>query len=78
MDKSAGMLKITSSQYSALQTLNVQIGGQTYSLSPNAQIWPRSLNSKVGGAADGIYLIVGDLGTRSGQGLDSILGYAFL
>ena len=36
------------------------------------------LNTAIGGSADGIYLIVGDLGSPSGEGLDFINGYAWL
>ncbi|KAK2462248.1 hypothetical protein APHAL10511_005744 [Amanita phalloides] len=77
-DSTTSLLKITPSQYSALKPLNFNINGQTYTLTPNAQIWPRSLNSAIGGAADSIYLVVANLGTNSGQGLDFINGYAFL
>ena len=47
-------------------------GGTTFELTANAQIWPRALNSTLGGDDDGIYLIVADLGSPSGQGLDFI------
>jgi len=77
-DSATGLLKITSDQYSALQPLNFNIRDTTYALSANAQIWPRSLNSAIGGVSGGIYLIVGDVGTPSGQGLDFINGYTFL
>lgn len=77
-DGATGLLKITAAQYSQLKNLNFKIGTQTYSLTPNAQIWPRSLNTQIGGTAGSIYLIVGDLGSPSGQGLDFIDGYAFL
>jgi len=50
----------------------------TFDLSPNAQIWPRALNEAIGGPADAIYLIVGDLGVSSGSGLDVIIGMPFL
>lgn len=36
------------------------------------------MNTAIGGTTDGIYLIVGDLGTDSGEGLDFIDGFAFL
>ncbi|KAH9913361.1 aspartic peptidase domain-containing protein [Fomitopsis serialis] len=78
VDESTGLLRISSSQYSSLKTLNFNIGGTTYSLTPNAQIWPRSLNSAIGGSADDIYLVVSDIGGESGEGLDFINGYAFL
>jgi len=78
VDSATGLLKITTSQYNALKPLSFNINGQTFSLSPNAQIWPRSLNSAIGGTAGSIYLIVGDIGTISGLGLDFINGYTFL
>ncbi|KAG2153326.1 acid protease [Suillus clintonianus] len=78
MDETTGLLMITSGQYDKLKTLTFKIGGQAYGLTPNAQIWPRSLNADIGGASDSIYLIVGDIGSNSGSGLDFINGYAFL
>lgn len=77
-DSTTGLLKVTKSQYSALKDLDFKIGSNTYSLSANAQIWPRSLNSQIGGTSGDIYLVVSDLGSNSGQGLDFINGYAFL
>jgi hypothetical protein len=50
----------------------------TYALTPNGQIWPRSLNTYIGGSSSYIYLIVNDLGTPSGEGLDFINGQMFL
>jgi cathepsin E len=51
---------------------------QMFTLTPNAQIWPRSLNTDIGGAADKIYLIVQDSGSKSGSGLDFTNGMTFL
>ncbi|KAG2069731.1 acid protease [Suillus decipiens] len=53
---------------------------QIYSLTPNAQIWPRSLNTMIGGKEDSIYLIVTNRGTYSGQEgcSDFSLGYVFM
>jgi hypothetical protein len=78
LDPTTGLLTISASQFAALQDLNFNIGGNTYPLSANAQIWPRSLNSAIGGNSNQIYLIVADLGSNSGQGLDFIDGYTFL
>jgi hypothetical protein len=50
---------------------------QTYELTPNAQIWPRALNSMLGGTAGKIYLVVADMGSPSGSGLDFIGLYFF-
>ena len=49
-----------------------------FELTANAQIWPRSLNTPIGGTAGDIYLIVADSGSNSGSGLDFILGQTFL
>jgi len=71
-DNSVGLYAITSDQYADLQDLVFNIGGVDFSLTPNAQIWPRSLNADIGGTADGIYLIVADNGsaTNNGDGTD--------
>ncbi|KAG1799438.1 acid protease [Suillus plorans] len=73
-----GLLQISSDQYEKLSSLYFTIGGVTYELTPNAQIWPRSLNSAIGGTTDGIYLVVSSTGTPSGSGLDFTNGYCFL
>ncbi|KAG2073049.1 acid protease [Suillus decipiens] len=78
LDSSTGLLTITSEQYASLQTLNFNIGGTSYGLTPNGQIWPRSLNTDIGGSSNSIYLVVGDIGSNSGAGLDFINGYSFL
>ncbi|KAG1842529.1 acid protease [Suillus subalutaceus] len=77
-DESTGLLKISSDQYDKLSSLYFTTGGVTYELTPNAQIWPRSLNTAINGTTDGIYLIVADNGSPSGSGLDFINGYCFL
>ena len=50
----------------------------TLELPPNAQIWPRNLNTVIGGTTGKIYLIVADIGNPSGTELDFILGQVFL
>ncbi|KAG2362536.1 aspartic peptidase domain-containing protein [Suillus spraguei] len=72
-----GLLQISPGQFRQLYTLNFYIGESIYKLIPNAQIWPRSLNERIGGGADDIYLVVKDLGTAIGAGLDFINGYVF-
>lgn len=77
-DAATDLLKITPAQYAALQPLTLTVAGQKYALSANAQIWPRALNTAIGGVSNGIYLVVADLGTNSGQGLDVIAGQVFM
>ncbi|KIK55670.1 hypothetical protein GYMLUDRAFT_47635 [Collybiopsis luxurians FD-317 M1] len=77
LDNNTGLYKVTTAQFNALQNLNFNIGGTTFSLTPNAQIFPRSLNTDIGGSASSIYLIVADLGAED-AGFDFINGYAFL
>lgn len=78
MDTATGLLRITQSQYTNLQMLSFHVGTQTHDFIPNAQIWPRSLNTAIGGSSSYIYLVVADIGTPSGSGMDFTNGYAFL
>ena len=97
-DQATGLLKITTEQFSALESLFFHIGGVSYDCPPrssivffltnlskttfeftaNAQIWPRQFNSVIGGDAASVYLIVADIKTNSGAGLDFVNGYTFL
>ncbi|KAH9016897.1 acid protease [Lactarius pseudohatsudake] len=72
------LLTLTNSQFGNLRSLLFRIGGVQYEFTPNAQIWPRILNTAIGGTPGQIYLIVSDLGSPSGQGLDFINGFTFL
>jgi len=77
-DENTGLLSLTPAQFASLQSLFFNIGGTFFEFTPNAQIWPRALNTAIGGTADGIYLIVGDIGTPSGEGFDFVNGFVFL
>lgn len=78
LDTSTGLLSIDPTSYASLSSLYFTIGSETFELTPNAQTFPRALNTFVGGQANATYLVVGDVGQVSGSGLDFILGYAFL
>ncbi|KAL5512770.1 hypothetical protein ACEPAG_3036 [Sanghuangporus baumii] len=78
LDQTTGLLRLSAREYSNLQSLFFQIGGTTFEMTPNAQIWPRSLNSELGGDNDSIYLVAADNGQNSGQGLDFINGFVWL
>ncbi|KAI0672026.1 family A1 protease [Trametes maxima] len=78
VDEATGFLRITPDQFDNLRSLFFHIGDNTYEFTPNAQILPRALNTVLGGHPDAIYLVVNDLGSASGQGLDFIAGMAFL
>ncbi|KAG2155178.1 acid protease [Suillus bovinus] len=78
LDETTGMLRITADQYSSLKPLIFTIGGTAFTLTPNAQIWPRSMNSIIGdtsGNSDNIYLIVADIGSKT---FSFVSGYTFL
>jgi cathepsin E len=77
-DNTTGLLRLTTAQFANLKSLFFTANGHTFELTANAQIWPRNLNSAIGGNANSVYLIVGDLGTPSGEGLDFINGMTFL
>ncbi|KAG6842466.1 hypothetical protein C0991_007596 [Blastosporella zonata] len=78
LDNTTGLLRITSTQFASLKSLFFTINGATFEFTANAQLWPRSLNTAIGGSASNIYLVVADIGTTTGAGLDFINGYAFL
>ncbi|KAG2365600.1 aspartic proteinase [Suillus spraguei] len=78
VSRANGLLQISPARYNALYNLNFHIGEKIYSLNPNAQIWPRSLNNKIRGVENDIYLVVADIGTRTGVGYDFLNGYVFL
>jgi hypothetical protein len=65
--------QITEAQYESLQSLFFNIGGTTFEWTANAQIWPRALNSTIGGEAGKIYLVAADIGSNIGSGLDFIV-----
>ncbi|KAG2141894.1 aspartic proteinase [Suillus clintonianus] len=78
LDAATGLLSVTSDQYSALKNLDFTYDNNTFSLTPNGQIWPRSLNTYLGGSSSAIYLVIHDLGSTSGSGIDFLTGYTFL
>ncbi|KLO09319.1 acid protease [Schizopora paradoxa] len=78
LDEATGLLRVTPAQFNTLQSLFFNINGVQFELTANAQAWPRSLNSAIGGNSNSVYLIVNDLGSPSGEGLDFINGFAFL
>jgi len=77
-DETTGLLRLTAAKFASLQSLFFVIGGTTFEFTANAQIWPRALNTEIGGVAGDIYLIVGSIGTPSGEGLDFINGMTWL
>ena len=77
MDPATGFLTVNETQYRQLQPLFFVIGGESYEITRNAQIWPRVVNSAIGGSSNSIYLVVQTLGQPI-AGLDFILGNAFM
>jgi len=77
-DNATGLLRVTTSQFSNLQSLFFTINGVAFELTANAQAWPRSLNTLIGGTAGNVYLITNSVGANTGSGLDFINGFAFL
>ncbi|KZP19634.1 acid protease [Athelia psychrophila] len=76
LDPKTGLLSITDA--SKLQPLSFHIGSDTYTLSANAQLWPRTMNSDIGGVNGKNYLVVASAGPGAGLGLDFVMGYSFL
>ncbi|KAH9894852.1 aspartic peptidase A1 [Cubamyces lactineus] len=77
-DDTTGLYRINPTQFAHLQSMFFTINGITFEFTANAQIWPRNLNSLIGGSSSFVYLIVADIGTRSGSGMDFINGMTFM
>jgi len=78
LDEDTGLLKVSTKNFDKMTNLNFVIGGETFALTPDAQLWPVGLNGDIGGESGVLYLVVNDLGTPSGEGLDFINGQTFL
>ena len=59
------MYYITPQQFNELSNLDFTIGGRTYTMIPDAQIWPRRLNYLINGDANKIYLAIGSVSFNS-------------
>ncbi|KAJ6504591.1 acid protease [Mycena vitilis] len=77
-DSATGLLCVTEDQYNNMESMFFNIGAMKCELTKNAQIWPRSMNSTLGGSEDKIYLIFADIGDVGTGGLCFINGYSFL
>jgi len=75
---STGLLQINATQFAALKSLFFTVNNVDYEFTADAQVWPRALNSAIGGQPNDIFLVVADIGTPSGSGLDFINGFTFL
>ncbi|KAG2066060.1 aspartic peptidase A1 [Suillus decipiens] len=73
-----GLLQISLQQYNELSNLEFQIAQRILRFVPNAQIWPRSLNHKIDGGDNDIFLVVKSLTTPTGAGFNFVNGYVFL
>ncbi|ESK90485.1 aspartic peptidase a1 [Moniliophthora roreri MCA 2997] len=78
MDDATGLLTVTKEQFKNMKSMMFHIGDMSCELTPNAQIWPRKMNTMFGGQTDKIYLVFADMGQPSGTGLDFINGFTFL
>ncbi|KAH8553065.1 aspartic peptidase domain-containing protein [Umbelopsis sp. PMI_123] len=67
LDNTTGLFKLTADQFANLKSLYFHIGDQAYELSPNACIFPRSLNTAIGGDPNGIYLTIDNIRTPSSE-----------
>ncbi|KAL4064143.1 aspartic peptidase domain-containing protein [Scleroderma yunnanense] len=79
VDGVTGLLAITEEQYDNLHSLIFHIGDVEYEFTPNAQIWPRALNSVLGGRSDRIYLVVAEFKPERGsESIRFVNGFVWL
>ncbi|KAH9934562.1 family A1 protease [Epithele typhae] len=72
-DSSTGLLSLTPAQFGNLQSLFFHIGDTLIGRASSAQ-----LNAAINGTSSLVYLVVADMGSSSGDGLDFIDGQTFL
>ncbi|KAH9911475.1 uncharacterized protein BXZ73DRAFT_107955 [Epithele typhae] len=61
-----GLLRLINARFANLQSLFFNINGVNFEFTPNAQIWPRTLNAAIGGDKKSMYLTVNSTGTPTG------------
>ena len=76
LDGDTGFYSLSPALPTSLQSLFFTIAGVSFEFTANAQIWPRSRNSEIGGTANGTYLVVSSL--PLGVGFDFVMGYLCL
>ncbi|QRV79816.1 aspartyl protease [Ceratobasidium sp. AG-Ba] len=78
-DDKTGLLEIPKESVGKMKSLFYIINGVSYEFTPNAQLWPRALNTALGGKADAYYSVVGALSDfEADSGSSFINGYVFL
>ncbi|KAF8589801.1 acid protease [Ramaria rubella] len=77
-DPITGLLSIPQAKFKSLKSLLFTIDGVKYEFTANAQIWPRHLNSFIGGNSESVYLIVADIGSTSDNGVKFVNGFVWL
>jgi len=76
LDPVTGLLTIDN--VDNLGSMFFNIGNTKFEFTSNAQIWPRDLNSEIGGEEGKNYLVFADMGLPTGSGLDFVNGFTFL
>ncbi|KAF7307466.1 Aspartic peptidase A1 [Mycena indigotica] len=77
LDPNVGLLKLPTANFAGMKDLCFATGASRFCLTPDAQVWPTSLNTLIGGDTSSIYLITANSEELSGTGLDYILGQMF-
>ncbi|GAB1527504.1 hypothetical protein RhiTH_010679 [Rhizoctonia solani] len=79
IDQSTKLLEIPKDSVGKMKSLFFVINGIPYEFTPNAQLWPRTLNTALGGKADAYYSVISPLSDfEADTGSSFINGYAFL
>ncbi|KAG9116361.1 hypothetical protein FRC07_007461 [Ceratobasidium sp. 392] len=79
IDEATHLLEIPKESVGRMKSLFFSINGVSYEFTPNAQLWPRSLNTQLGGKADSYYSVVNTLTDfEADTGSSFVCGYVFL
>ncbi|CAE6455707.1 unnamed protein product [Rhizoctonia solani] len=79
VDQRTKLLEIPKESVGKMKSLFFVINGVSYEFTPNAQLWPRALNTALGGKSDGCYSVISALSDfEADTGSNFINGYVFL
>ncbi|CEL62092.1 hypothetical protein RSOLAG1IB_10194 [Rhizoctonia solani AG-1 IB] len=79
VDPKTKLLKIPKESVSKMKPLFFVINGISYEFTPDAQLWPRTLNTVLGGEIDSYYSVISPLTDfEADMGSNFINGYTFL
>lgn len=77
LDRHSGLLSLREDSKAKKKSLFFEIGGKTFEIPPEDQLWPRALNDVAGGPEDDSYLVYVEMYNDSGVEISLINGFTW-